>query len=165
MKTKSIKSTLLFLGLFAFSFLNAQTVNDYINFYNSIAPKLNTIANVKSNYLHNNFSLFLNKLNSENITINRVSYYPRNSPTENIYTISIKFSDIDLTQAGLEHEYQLPVIWITFEDAIPLSLVGMVLQYKGKWNLQFEEFFKNMKIAKIKFTGINGYNNPDRTPK
>ena len=87
MKTKSIKSTFIFLGLFAFSFLKAQTESDYFNFYNSIAPKLNAVANVKSNYLNNNFSLFLSKLNSENVIIDNIGYYPRNSPTENIYTI------------------------------------------------------------------------------
>ncbi|WP_187477882.1 hypothetical protein [Amniculibacterium sp. G2-70] len=165
MKTKNIHLSLIFFGLLAFSSVKAQTVNDYINFYNTISPKLNAVASVKSNYIHQDFSLFLNKLNTENITIDWVSYYPRNSSTEKIYTIRLSFSNIDLSQAGLQQRYQLPVIWITFENEVPQSLVNMVLQYQGKWNLQFEQFFKNMKIEKIKFIGINGYNNPDRTPK
>ena len=165
MKTKNIHLALIFISLFAFSAVKAQTVNDYINFYNTISPKLNAVAAVKSNYIHQDFSLFLNKLNTENIMINRVSYYPRNSSTEKIYIISLSFSNIDLNQAGLQNKYQLPVIWVTFENEVPQSFVSMVLQYQGKWNLQFEQFFANMKIEKIKFIGINGYDNPDRTPK
>ena len=165
MKTKNIHLSLIFFGLLAFSSVKAQTVNDYINFYNIISPKLNAVAAVKSNYIHQDFSLFLNKLNTENIMINRVSYYPRNSSTEKIYTISLWFTNIDLREVASDQSYQLPIVWITFENEVPQSLVNMVLQYQGKWNLQFEQFFKNMKIEKIKFIGINGYNNPDRTPK
>lgn len=41
----------------------------------------------------------------------------------------------------------------------------MVLQNHGLWNSTFVQFFSNIKIEKIKFVGVNGYDSTDWTGK
>ncbi|CAH0128090.1 hypothetical protein SRABI04_00199 [Chryseobacterium sp. Bi04] len=57
------------------------------------------------------------------------------------------------------------MVWITFESEIPSQIKNMVQEYNGVWTSIFTQFFANMKIEKIEFGGINGYNSNDWSGK
>lgn len=143
----------------------SQTVLDYVNFYNEITPKLNVLADNKSQYIGQNFSLFNNAIYNNNISIISIGYHSKVASSKRYYILALEFCNDDLFFIGLDNEYQVPVVYVTFENEIPSSIKSMVLQYKGEWNSAFEQFFANMKIEKIKFTGVNGYYSNNRTPK
>ena len=66
MKTIFLKLLLIINLLFIFS-CKAQTTTDYINFYNDVVPKLNTIIPNKTQFYGQNFSNFYNELLSKNV--------------------------------------------------------------------------------------------------
>ncbi|NML56540.1 hypothetical protein [Chryseobacterium cheonjiense] len=66
---------------------------------------------------------------------------------------------------GIDNHFQVPFISITFQNEIPSQIDQLSIQSQGRWNATIAQFFANMKIEKIEFVGINGYNNPDRTIK
>ncbi|WP_187477937.1 hypothetical protein [Amniculibacterium sp. G2-70] len=164
MKSLFIKIIFSIFMIFAVG-CKAQTVNDYITFYNSISPKLNTLANNKSQYIGQNFSLFSNALLANNVSIDNIGYHLKTHNSKKYFSITLYFCTDKLFFIGSNQKFQVPVVWVTFENEIPSSIKSMVLQYEGVWNFQFEQFFANMKIEKIEFIGINGYDNLDRTPK
>lgn len=66
--------TVFVINLFLMFSCKAQTVNDYVNFYNELIPKLNTIIPNKSQFYGQNFSVFYNELQSKNINVASLSY-------------------------------------------------------------------------------------------
>ncbi|WP_223878211.1 hypothetical protein [Chryseobacterium vrystaatense] len=62
-----------------------------------------------------------------------------------------------------ENAYVYPRIIITFQNEIPLSVDGIIQENSAQWNLKSEQFFANMKIEKIDFIGVKGYNVNDFT--
>jgi hypothetical protein len=75
------------------------------------------------------------------------------------------FEDSDLWSVATDNPFQYPWISITFENEIPNQIKNMILQNHGEWDNTFVQFFSNMKIEKIKFIGINGYNSTDWSEK
>jgi len=139
----------------------AQTTNDYITFYNGIVPKLNTIAINKTQFYGHNFSSFYNELLNNNINIVNLSYGTKVDPSSKYYVLDLFFEDSDMWSIATQNKYQYPWISITFEDEIPIQIKNMVLQNQGQWNNTFVQFFSNMKIEKIQFIGVNGYDSTD----
>lgn len=149
---------ILFLQLNSYK---AQTNNDYIAFYNGVVPTLNTIAVNKTQFYGHNFSTFYNELLTKNVNVVSLSYGTKIDPSSEYFILDLFFEDSDMWSIATQNKYQYPWISITFENEIPNQIKNMVLQNQGQWNNTFVQFFANMKIEKIKFVGINGYDNID----
>lgn len=156
--------TLLLINLFFIYNCKAQTANDYINFYNDVVPKLNSIVPNKTEFYGQNFSTFYNELLSKNIHVVKLGYGYKEEPASKYYVLRLFFEDNDMWAFATKDKdnlLQYPWISITFENEIPSQIKDMVLQNQGQWNNTFMQFFSNMKIEKIKFIGVNGYNSTD----
>ncbi|WP_045496416.1 hypothetical protein [Chryseobacterium sp. StRB126] len=166
MKSIFLKSTLV-ISVFFMHNNKAQSlsINDYIKFYNEVVPKLNTITTNKTQFYGQEFSKFNTELINKNINIVSLGYGSKTDIGIKNYILRLYFCDSNMDKPALDNRYQIPVISITFEDEIPPQIKSMVQQYHGEWNNAFVQFFSNMKIEKIKFIGLNGYNNYDRSPK
>ncbi|MGO4707584.1 hypothetical protein AB4Y90_00425 [Chryseobacterium sp. 2TAF14] len=143
----------------------AQNSSDYITFYNGVVPKLNTIAVNKTQFYGQNFSNFYNELLNKNITVVKLGYGYKEDPASKYYVLRLFFEDDDMWGAASDLNYQYPWISITFENEIPSQIKSMVMQNYGVWNNTFVQFFSNMKIEKIKFVGVNGYDSSDWSGK
>ncbi len=64
MKSILIK-TILTINLFFIYNCKAQTTSDYIDFYNDVAPKLNSIVPIKTQFYGQIFSTFYKALNHD----------------------------------------------------------------------------------------------------
>lgn len=157
--------TLVIISLACMFSCKAQTTSDYITFYNGVVPKLNTIAANKTQFYGQNFSVFYNELLSKQIGIVRLTYDYKTDPGLKYYVLRIFFEDSDLWSVATDNSFQYPWVSITFQDEIPKEIENMVKQAHGEWSSAFAQYFSNMKIEKIKFVGVNGYNNTDRTTK
>jgi hypothetical protein len=153
------------LGLLFTLSCKSQTVSDYITFYNNLVPKLNTMVPNKTQYYNQNFSNFYNELQNKNINITLITYYPKVIPDTKYYVLNIHFVEHIMWNISIDNSFQLPFISITFQNEIPSQIDQLSIQSQGRWNTTIAQFFANMKIEKIEFVGINGYNNPDRTIK
>lgn len=156
---------ILVINLFFIYNCKAQTTNDYITFYNGVVPKLNTIAVNKTQFYEENFSNFYNELSNKSISIETFYCSYKTDPGSKFYVLNIFFEDSDLRSFALNYTYQYPYISIIFENEIPKEIESMVKQNYGVWNNNFAIYFSNMKIEKIDFVGINGYDNIDRSLK
>lgn len=162
---KTILKTIAIIITFISYTCKAQTVNDYTTFYNEVVPKLNVVAINKTQFYGQNFSNFYDELLSKNINVISLSYDHKTDPSSKYYTLRLFFEDSDLWSVATDNQFQYPWVSITFENEIPSQIKSMVLQNEGQWDNTFVQFFANMKIEKIKFVGVNGYNNSDRTTK
>ncbi|WP_449399399.1 hypothetical protein [Chryseobacterium wanjuense] len=160
MKTIFLKLLLIINLLFIFS-CKAQTTTDYINFYNNVVPKLNSIIPNKTQFYGQNFSNFSNELQNKNINIVMLGYDYKTDHDTKFQVLNIFFSDFNMWNIATENSYRFPRIKITFENEIPNQIRDLVAQYEGEWNPTFEQFFANMKIEKIEFIGVKGYNVED----
>lgn len=145
----------------------AQRIDDaaYINYYNTVAPKLNTMATTKAQFYGQNFSAFYTAILNNNLTIVSIGVSPKMGNSRHNYILTLKFAENNMIIYGLDKGYQHPVIRITFTNVIPSQISDLLLQYQGYWNATYQQFFANMVIESIAFGGTNGYNNPDRTPR
>ncbi len=143
----------------------SASVNEYITFYNGIVPKLNMVASNKTQFYGQNFSKFNTELINKNINAVNLWYASKTDTGIKYYMLALYFCDSNMDKPALDNKFQIPVIWITFENEIPPQIKSMVLQYHGEWNDTFAQFFSNMKIEKIEFGGINGYNSSDWSAK
>ncbi len=143
----------------------SASVNEYITFYNGVVPKLNTVAANKTQFYGHNFSEFYNELLNKNVNVVDLGYGSKTDTGTKNYILRLYFCDSNMDKPALDNKFQIPVIWITFENEIPPQIKSLVLQYHGEWNDTFAQFFSNMKIEKIEFGGINGYNSSDWSAK
>lgn len=164
MKNFFLKTLFIVIIFFQYNF-KAQTTNDYINFYGSIAPKLNTIAANKTQFYGQNFSNFYTALLTENISVVKLTYDYKTAPGSKYYILRLFFEDSEMWSIATDNTFQYPWISITFEDEIPSQIKNMVLQSQGEWDSNFAQFFSNMKIEKIKFIGLNGYDSNNWSEK
>ncbi|SDJ39528.1 hypothetical protein [Chryseobacterium jejuense] len=166
MKTIFLKS-LFIIGICFTHISKAQSlsIHDYIKFYNGVVPKLTTIAPNKTQFYGQNFSKFNTELNKKYINIVGLDYDSKTDTGKKYYILRLFLCDSNMDKPALDNRYQIPWITITFEDEIPPQIKSMVQQYHGEWNNTFVEFFSNMKIEKIKFVGVKGYNNSDWSGK
>ncbi|WP_126652621.1 hypothetical protein [Chryseobacterium aureum] len=166
MKSIFLKS-LFAISIFLMHNCKAQSasVNEYITFYNGVVPKLNTVAANKTQFYGHNFSEFYNELLNKNVNVVDLGYGSKTDTGTKNYILRLYFCDSNMDKPALDNKFQIPVIWITFENEIPPQIKSLVLQYHGEWNDTFAQFFSNMKIEKIEFGGINGYNSSDWSAK
>ncbi|MDH6252194.1 hypothetical protein M2347_001921 [Chryseobacterium sp. H1D6B] len=156
---------LIIISIFFIHHFKAQSVNDYITFYNGVVPKLNTIASNKTQFYGQNFSKFNTELINKNINVVGLSYDSKTDIGIKYYLIRLFLSDSNMDKPALDNKFQIPWITITFQDEIPSQITNMVSQNHGEWNSTFIQFFSNMKIEKIDFIGVNGYNSSDWSGK
>ena len=141
------------------------TFIDYVNFYNNVVPKLNSIVPYKTQFYGQNFSNFYTELQNKNINIILLNYDAKTDPGSKYYILRLFFSTMKTWSFAINNSYRFPIVDITFEDEIPSQIKTMVEQSNSQWNSSFVQFFANMKIEKIKFIGVNGYNSADRSLK
>lgn len=157
--------TLVIINLFGMVSCKAQTTNDYIAFYNNVVPKLNTIVTNKTQFYGQNFSNFYNELLNKQLNVIKFDCDYKTDPGSEYYVLNLFFEDNDLWSVASNNNYQYPWISITFESKIPKQIESMARQTHGKWDSTFIQFFANIKIEKIKFVGVRGYDNADYTGK
>jgi len=158
--------TILIINLFFIYNCKAQTTNDYINFYNDVVPKLNTIVPIKTQFYGQSFSSFYNELQNKNINIVLISYDVKDDTRNELYVLKLYFGNMNMWNIASDNSsFWFPSVDITFENEIPSQIKDMVRQYQGQWNPTFLQFFSSMKIEKIEFISINGYNSSDRAVK
>lgn len=162
---KLITNIVLIIITVFISSCKAQTTTDYINFYNDVVPKMNTIIPYKTQFYGQNFSNFYNELLTKNITVVELGCHQKIEPSSKYYVLHLYLADSEMWSAASKYDYQYPWISITFENEIPNQIKSMILQSHGQWNNTFLQFFSNMKIESIKFIGVRGYDNPDYSGK
>ncbi|MET3535691.1 hypothetical protein [Chryseobacterium limigenitum] len=160
MKTIFFK-TIFILSIFFIHNCKAQTTNDYITFYNGVVPKLNIIVPYKTQFYGQNFSTFYTELLSKQISVAKFGCDYKTDPGSKYYVLDLFFEDSEMWPVATNNSFQYPWVSITFQDEIPAQIKTMILQNHGEWNSTFAQFFANMKIEKILFVGVNGYNSTD----
>lgn len=160
MKTIFLK-TILIINLFLIFNCKAQTTTDYISFYNNVVPKLNSIVPNKTQFYGQNFSNFYNELQNKDINVVMLGYDTKTDYDSKFYVLNLFFSNFTMWNIASSNSYRFPRIAITFENEIPNQIRDLVNQNQGQWNSTFVQFFANMKIAKIEFIGVKGYNVED----
>lgn len=164
MKSILIK-TLLVINLFCMYNCKAQTTNDYIIDYNDVVPKLNLLVPNKTQYYGQNFSNFYSELLNKNINVVILNYDSKIDTSDKYYVVNLFFIDLNMWKIASNNSFQLPAISITFENEIPKQIENLAKQNDMKWNSSIAQFFSNMKIEKIEFIGLNGYNSTDNSLK
>ncbi|MDH6252878.1 glycogen synthase [Chryseobacterium sp. H1D6B] len=155
------KIILIFFCIALLQFCNAQE-KEYTRFYNSLNPKLQNIAETKSQFYNQEFSKFYNILKDNNITINMFAYDSKMANSKDNYILRIYFTDHKTNSYAIDNNYQFPRISITFKNKIPFEIERLTREYHGEWNNEMFQFFSNMIIEKIDFYGINGVSSADR---
>lgn len=163
MKKNIYKTIFIIQLLFIFNCKAQKSIYDYIIFYNDVVPKLNLIVPYKTQFYNQNFSTFYNELKNKNIVVKSIGIDSKEANSPKDYVLVLYFSED--SKIAFDYEYQYPVVWIDFQEEIPKTVKDIMRSYYGDWNETVAQQFLNMKIEKIEFVGINGYNNPDRTIK
>lgn len=160
MKSTFFKFLFIINLLFLYN-CKAQTTNDYITFYDGVVPKLNTIIPNKTQFYGQNFSNFYNELLNKQIGIVMLDYDTKTDLDTKYYTLKLFFCDAKLLSVASDNSFRYPRVVVTFENEIPSQIKDLVSQYNAQWNPVFAQFFANMKIEKIDFIGVKGYNVDD----
>ena len=148
---KTIIKILLIINLFLISNCKAQTANDYINFYNVITPKLNSIASNKTQFYGQNFSNFSNELQTKNINIKLINYDIQMEPSVKYNIVYLYFCDASLLGVSTTNSFRYPWVAITFENDLYIQIKNMIEQHHAQWNSTFAQFLYDKKIEKIEF--------------
>ncbi|GAA5097711.1 hypothetical protein GCM10023210_33020 [Chryseobacterium ginsengisoli] len=160
MKSILLKA-LLFINLFFIYNCKAQTTSDYITFYNDVVPKLNSIVPNKTQFYGHNFSNFNTKLKNKNVEIVRWFQDTKISPSTKYYVLKLFFFDRSLLSVASDNDFNFPRVIITFENEIPSQVQNLMVESRGDWTYNVQQFFANLKIEKIEFTGVKGYDSHD----
>ncbi|UPQ75086.1 hypothetical protein [Chryseobacterium nepalense] len=140
----------------------AQTATDYINHYNDVVPKLNGIIPNKIQFYNQNFSSLQNEMLNKNVQPNGWIYDTKISSSNKYYVLKLFFVDMAMLRVSSKNSFQYPLVIITFENEIPFPQVQSLMeQYHAVWDPNVAQFFSNMKIEKIEFTGVKGYDSED----
>lgn len=167
MKRHFLKIILFFVLMFTGFSQAQQTTAEYISFYNVLTPKLNSIVPYKTNFYHQNFSEFYNELTAKHIDIVTIGVHERDGVARNeLNRLVLYFCDGVTYRWALDNNYQIPIVWITFEELFPpTEIKDLAVLHHLYWHQDFLDFFANRKIEKIEFVDINGYNSSDTTIK
>ena len=159
--------TLIIINFLLLYNCKSQTIatNDYIAFYNDIVPKLNSLVPTKSQFYGQNFSNFSNELQNKNIDIISLNYDTKINPGTKYYVLNLFLTNMKMWSIASDTDYQLPCISITFENEIPKQIETLAEQNNMQWTYNIQQFFANMKIEKIEFIGLNGYDSTDNSLK
>ncbi|UZT98593.1 hypothetical protein ODZ84_03195 [Chryseobacterium fluminis] len=158
---KLIFKMTLFASILIICSSKAQTTTDYINFYNTVVPKLKSITPGKTQFYGQNFLSFYNEMLSKNISPVGWIYDSKIKPSTKYYKLTLFFCDMGMLRIARENSFQHPWVTITFADEISSQVESLMTQQHSQWNLTTAQFFSNMKIEKIEFTGVKGYNVED----
>jgi len=165
MKSTMLKFLFIINLIFIYSCKAQVTTNDYISFYNEVAPKLNSMVPNKTQFYGQNFSIFYNELQNKNLDVILVNYDTKTDPGTKYYILRLYFAPVNMWSFAIDNKYEFPILDITFENEIPSQIKNMVEQSNSQWTYNMIQFFGNMKIEKIEFIGLNGYNSSDRSLK
>jgi hypothetical protein len=154
------KAIILLNILFLFN-CKSQTVNDYINHYNDVVPKLNSIIPNKTQFYGHNFSTFNTELQNKNIDIISWFHDTKISPSTKYYVVVLFFSDRSMLKITSDNDFNFPRVIITFENEIPSQVQALMEESRGEWTYNVQQFFANLKIENIQFTGVKGYDSHD----
>jgi hypothetical protein len=160
MESKLLKFVLI-INLFFIYNCKAQTTTDYITFYNDVVPKLNSIVLNKTQFYGQNFSNFYNELQNKNIDIVLFDYDTKTDPGTKYYILRLFFSDNNMWSIASENSFRFPKVVITFKNEIPQQIETLAEQNNMQWTYNVQQFFLNMKIEKIDFVGVKGYDSDD----
>ncbi len=152
---------ILIINFFLIYNCKAQTTTDYINMYNEVTPKLTSIIPYKTQYYNQNFSVFYNELQNKNINIIMMGCDYKTDFDTKYYILKLYPYNVKMIRIAADNSFVHPLIYITFKDQIPSQVDNLIFQYHAQWNPTFEQFFANMKIEKIDFIGVKGYNVKD----
>ncbi|WP_419868302.1 hypothetical protein [Chryseobacterium sp. CT-SW4] len=161
MKKLLIIKVLFLSSLLSINYSKAQTATDYINFYNDVTPKLNSIIPNKIQFYGKPFSNFYSELQNKNIIVKGWIYDPKIVPSTKYYVLKIFLCDVNMIGTASRNSFTYPLIIVTFEDEIPSQVVNLMEQNHTIWDPTVAQFFSNLKIEKIEFTGVKGYNVKD----
>ncbi|WP_419868305.1 hypothetical protein [Chryseobacterium sp. CT-SW4] len=161
MKKLLIIKVLFLSSLLSINYNKAQTTTDYINFYNDVTPKLNSIIPNKTQYYEKPFSNFYSELQNKNISVKGWIFDTKIVPSTKYYKLTLFFCDMSMLRVARENSFQHPWVTLTFEDEIPNQVVSLMEQNHAVWNPTVAQFFSNLKIEKIEFIGVKGYNVED----
>ncbi|GAA5094945.1 hypothetical protein GCM10023210_27100 [Chryseobacterium ginsengisoli] len=151
------------LFTFAICIINckAQTTHDYITFYNDVVPKLNLIIPNKTQFYGQNFSNFHTELLNKNVVPDGWIYDTKISPSTKYYVLKLFFVDMPMLRISSQNSYQYPLVKITFENEIPIQVQTLMEESHTQWTYNVAQFFSNLKIEKIEFIGVKGYDSDD----
>jgi hypothetical protein len=155
-----IKTIFILNILFLFN-CKAQTVTEYIDHYNDVVPKLNLIIPNKTQFYGQNFSNFNTELQNKNVDILRWFHDTKVSYSNKYYVLKLFFFDRSLLSVSSDNDFNFPIVIITFENEIPSQVQDLMIESRGDWTYNVQQFFSNMKIEKIEFTGVKGYDSDD----
>jgi hypothetical protein len=160
MKSILIKIALI-INLFLIYNCKAQTISDYINFYNNVVPKLNSIVPIKTPFYGQNFTNFNSEMLNKNISPELWLCGNKISESNKYYVLTLTFCSVNMLNISLDNSFQYPSVIITFENEIPPQVKNLISETHGEWTYNVQQFFSNMKIEKIEFTGVKGYDSDD----
>ncbi|GAA5097722.1 hypothetical protein GCM10023210_33040 [Chryseobacterium ginsengisoli] len=162
---KTILKTFLIINLFFIYNCKAQTTSEYIDFYNDVAPKLNSIVPNKTQFYGQNFSNFISELQNKNLDVIIFNYDTKTDPGSKYYILKLYFAPVTMWSISTDNDLQWPSLSITFENEIPKQIETLAEQNNMQWTYNIQQFFANMKIESIRFIGLNGYDSTDNSLK
>ena len=157
MKNKII---LFVLALFLIQNCSAQ-FNDYKKKYNELLPALQKSANNKKLYYGKEFSEFYQNFTVKDKIVS-FGYDGKYANSRKLYILRLYFSRIEERGSLIDNKLPIPMLNITFQDQIPDEIIPLTRKYEGIWNEDMVKFFSKLKIEKIEYYGINGWDNKDR---
>ncbi|WP_292009578.1 hypothetical protein, partial [Chryseobacterium sp.] len=107
------------------------------------------------------FSNFYSELQNKNISVKGWIFDPKIVPGTKYYVLTLFFSDMSLLRVAKENSFRSPRMSVTFEDEIPSQVVSLMEQNHAVWNPTVAQFFSSLKVEKIEFSGVKGYNVKD----
>lgn len=160
--------SLLFMSM---NFCSAQqpfpddkiTLAEYPAFYNQTVQKLNAVIPLKTTYYGQPLAVFLTKLSQENIEVK--SYDP--GPYNNKLLTFEFLWNFETTSAVRHNSFVIPKVRIYFQQPYNYTQATVILNNDSHshWNMQAEQFYKNLIVEKIEFWYVNGINDYDSPPK
>lgn len=160
MKSTIFKTIFLINILFTLS-CKSQSVNDYIDHYNEVVPKLNLLIPSKTQFYGQNFTNFNSEMLNKNISPELWLCGNKISESNKYYVLTLTFCSVNMLNISLDNSFQYPSVIITFENEIPPQVKNLISETHGEWTYNVQQFFSNMKIEKIEFTGVKGYDSDD----
>lgn len=139
-------------------------ISTYPSFYQQTVQKINNIIPDKTNYYGQPFSVFINALSQNNLTVKSFQPGPFNNQ---LLKISFLWNR-DIDKVRMDHDFVEPFIYIDFQQPYNYQQISTIMStngYHSYWNPQAENFFKNLIIEKIEFWYVNGLTDKTSPPK
>ena len=118
-------------------------------------------ANNKKLYYGKEFSEFYQNFTVKDKIVS-FGYDGKYANSRKLYILRLYFSRIEERGPLIDNKLPIPMLNITFQDQIPDEIIPLTRKYEGIWNEDMVKFFSKLKIEKIEYYGINGWDNKDR---